>query len=127
LKLGCTKEKVRDIINLMTGTPRSPRSVSIIWHMLKFMEVNKEIPKEAVDDFLRVFVVLYLKSEDEVKRIFVQDIESVFHMIKRQETKLFVEREFKYYIFFYEIMQFRHCLSQEKGEGESPCAFMQSV
>ena len=39
----------------------------------------------------------------------------MFHILKQNETKIFVDRVFKYKILFYGISQFKHCLRKAEG------------
>lgn len=56
-----------------------------------------------MDDILRLFVVLYLKSNTALKIALMEDLESIFIFIKEAETKLFVDGKFKFKIFFNSI------------------------
>ena len=67
--------------------------------------------------------MLFLKSEEAVKVTVLQDLDAVFMMIKQAETKIFVDRSFKYKIFFQGISQYKHCMarmeaSKVPGEAE---------
>lgn len=61
------------------------------------------IGKDLMDDILRLFVVLYLKSNTAVKITIMEDLDNIFLLIKGAETKLFVDGAFKYKIFFHAI------------------------
>lgn len=56
-----------------------------------------------LDDLLQLFVVLFLKSEESVKVTVLFDLDNIFKIIKEAETKIFVDRTFKYNILFYGI------------------------
>jgi hypothetical protein len=97
-----SKSVVNDLINIQTGSSKNARSVQPIWFFLRYMAMEI-IDKNLMDDILRLFVVLYLKSSTAVKLTLTKDLEDIFALIKREETKLFVDGAFKYSIFFYGI------------------------
>ena len=84
---------------------------------------GKKLDKELLDDLLELFVVLFLKSDEAVKVTLLVDIQNVFLILKQNETRIFVDRLFKYRILFYGISQFKHCLKQAeagKKDGSMP-------
>lgn len=62
-----------------------------------------------MDDFIDLFVMLYLKGTDVLKKALLADLETTFFLIKDKETSIFVDRKFSYKIFFFNLNQFRHC------------------
>ena len=82
-----------------------------------------------MDDLLELFVVLFLKSDEAVKVTLLVDIQNVFHILKQNETRIFVDRLFKYKILFYGISQFKHCLRKAEagkrdGSVQQTCAIL---
>lgn len=59
------------------------------------------IDSNAMESILELFVVMYLKSSDAVKIILFEDLLTVFDFIRQAETRIFVDREFKYKIWFH--------------------------
>ena len=112
----------------MTGSIQK-HSAKLFRFFLKYLE-DEEINGNLLDDLLQLFVVLFLKSEEAVKVTVLQDLDAVFMMIKQAETKIFVDRSFKYKIFFQGISQYKHCMakmeaSKVPGERESQkCAIL---
>lgn len=67
------------------------------------------IDKSFLDDLLKLFVVLYLKSSIAVKLAFADDLENIFMLIEKSKMVVLFEQNFKFHIFFYRICQFMHC------------------
>ena len=102
MKENLSKNLVNDLINMLTGSSKSQRGVNLIWYFLRYMALNN-IAKDLMDDILKLFVVLYLKSNNAVKLTIMEDLDNIFLLIKGAETKLFVDGAFKYKIFFHGI------------------------
>ena len=81
---------VRDLINLLKGSPKNRKIAKIIWWFLKYMELNVVSP-ELMDEVLKLFEVLYLKSDNAVKIALYEDLENVFLYIKEKEEKIIVD------------------------------------
>ena len=64
---------------------------------------GKKLDKELLDDLLELFVVLFLKSDEAVKVTLLVDIQNIFLILKQNETRIFVDKHFKYRILFYGI------------------------
>ena len=91
-------------------------------YFLRSME-GKKLDKDLLDDLLELFVVLFLKSDEAVKVTLLVDIQNVFQILKQNEARIFVDRNFKYKLLFYGISQFKHCLKQAeagKQDGSMP-------
>jgi hypothetical protein len=84
------------------GSAKSQNVGKWIYFFLQYME-EQPIEKDNIDGLLRLFIVLYLKSNDKVKQALVHDLESVFSLCKDNETKFFVEKRFEYKLMFYNI------------------------
>lgn len=110
---------VRDLINILMGSPKNIKIAKTIWWFLKYMELNV-ISKDLMDEVLKLFVVMYLKSASSIKVALQEDLENVFVYLKDKETKIIVDRVFKYQLMFPQISQFRHCLKFYEQEPEKP-------
>ena len=64
-------------------------------------------------------MVLFLKSEESVKVTVLQDLDSIFKLIKDAETKIFVDQTFRYNIIFYGISQHKLCSARVEQANES--------
>jgi len=84
------------------GSTKSQNFGKHIDYFIRYVD-DKKLSKTLLDDVLQLFVVLYLKSNDKVKQLLISDLESVFCLIKSQQTKFFIEKNFKYNIMFYNI------------------------
>lgn len=93
MRADVSKSLVNDSINIVTGSSKSNKIVNILWSFMKYLEVNP-IVKDLMDDFLRLFVVLYLKSSKAVQLTILEDLENSFLLIKEQETKIFIDKKF---------------------------------
>ena len=63
------------------GSAKNIKIVKIIWWLLKYMELSK-ISKGLMDELLKLFVVIYLKSGTAVKLALYEDLENVFCYVK---------------------------------------------
>lgn len=72
---------VKDLINIQMGSTKNIKIVKIIWWLLKYMELSK-ISKGLMDELLKLFVVIYLKSGPSVKLALYEDLENVFCYVK---------------------------------------------
>ena len=63
------------------GSTKNIKIVKTIWWLLKYMELNK-ISKGLMDELLKLFVVIYLKSGPSVKLALYEDLENVFFYVK---------------------------------------------
>lgn len=117
MKESLSKSLVNDLISMLTGNAKNQRSINLIWYFLQYMALNT-IAKNLMDDILRLFVVMYLKSSNAVKLTIIEDLDNIFLLIKGAETKLFVDGAFKYKIFFHGICQFKHCLKSYELAGK---------
>ena len=72
---------VKDLINILMGSTKNIKIVKTIWWLLKYMELNK-ISKGLMDELLKLFVVIYLKSGPSVKLALYEDLENVFFYVK---------------------------------------------
>ena len=86
---------------MITGC-KQKNSAKLFRYFLKFLE-DQKLNKDLLDDLLQLFVVLFLKSEESVKVIVLQDLDAIFKMMKHNQTKIFVDHSFKYKIFIYGI------------------------
>ena len=57
---------VRDLINILMGSPKNIKIAKTIWWFLKYMELNV-VSKDLMDEVLKLFVVIYLKSGNSIK------------------------------------------------------------
>lgn len=87
---------------MVMGSPKSIKIVNHIWHLLKNMEVMK-INEDMMDEVMRLFVVVYLKSENSIKFALMDDIDRAFKFIKDDEAKIIVDQVFKYQFIFAQI------------------------
>eukprot|EP00347_Sterkiella_histriomuscorum_P003504 403364047 len=108
MKTNFNKTVVSDLINILSGTQSTGKLVNIIIFLLKSLELHS-YSQDVMDNFIDLFVMLYLKSNQVLKRAIVSDLETCFFMIKDRETTLFVDKKFSYKIFFYNLNQFRFC------------------
>lgn len=53
---------------------------------------------------LNLFVMIYLKSSRPLQKAVVEDLETIFFLIKEQETALFIDKHFKFKIFFQQLI-----------------------
>ncbi len=88
---------------MLEGSPKNDKIVNILLKFLKYLSLNN-ISKELMDDMLNLFVMIYLKSTDPLKRAIINDLETIFFLIKEEETKLFIDQNFKYKIFFSQLL-----------------------
>lgn len=95
---------LREFIQIITGSMMK-KSATFFKYFFKFLE-EQDLNKELLDDLLQLFVVLFLKSEESVQVTVLEDLEKVFNLLKRNETKIFVDRNYKYKVFFFGISQF---------------------
>lgn len=72
---------VRDLINILMGSPKNIKIAKTIWWFLKYMELNV-VSKDLMDEVLKLFVVIYLKSGSSTKLSLSEDLENVFLYIK---------------------------------------------
>lgn len=107
LKTKISKTLFREFTQIITGSIQK-HSAKLFRYFLKFLE-DEELNKELLDELLQLFVVLFLQSEESVKVTVLQDLDSIFKMLKSNQTKIFVDRSFKYKIFFFGISQYQHC------------------
>lgn len=116
-----SRKFVLDLINIIAGSSsKSDKIINILIYFLKYLSLN-QIGKDSLDDMLNLFVMIYLKASRPLQRAVVEDLETIFFMIKDQETLLFIDQHFKFKIFFQQLMQFQYCmkLSQaQQGNGE---------
>lgn len=61
MKEDLSKNLVNDLINMLIGSAKNDKVVNIIMFLLKYISIHP-IEKELMDDMLKLFVVLYLKS-----------------------------------------------------------------
>lgn len=76
--------------------------------VLKSLSIHN-LSKDLMDDIINLFVMLYLKSNQTLKRALITDLENAFILVKDKETSIFVDKKFAYKIFFHNINQFKHC------------------
>jgi hypothetical protein len=76
---------------MLTGSSKSQKVINLIWSFLQYMSLNY-ISKPLMDELLKLFVVLYLKSSMAVKLTLMEDLDNIFILIKTAETKLFVDK-----------------------------------
>jgi hypothetical protein len=95
-----SRKFVIDLINIIAGSSsKSDKIINILIYFLKYLSLN-QIGKDSLDDMLNLFVMIYLKSSRPLQRAVVEDLETIFFLVKEQETLLFIDQHFKYKIFF---------------------------
>lgn len=72
------------------GSPKNIKIAKTIWWVLKYMELHV-ISKDLMDEVLKLFVVIYLKSGNAVKVALYEDLENVFTYVKEKEEEIIVE------------------------------------
>lgn len=86
-----SRKFVVDLINILAGSSsKSDKIINILIYFLKYLSLN-QIAKEILDDMLNLFVMIYLKASRALQRAVVEDIETIFYLVKEQETLIFVE------------------------------------
>ena len=80
---------LREFTQIITGSIQK-HSAKLFRYFIKFLE-DKDLNKELFDDMLQLFVVLFLKSEEAVKVIVLQDLDKVFNLLKSGDTRIFVD------------------------------------
>ena len=99
MKEGLSRSLVNDLINILAGSSKSDKIINILIYFLKYLSLNI-ISKELMDDMLNLFVMIFLKANSPLKKAMIGDLEMIFFMIKENETQLFIDKTFKYKIFF---------------------------
>lgn len=100
---------------IITGT-KQKQSAKLFKFFFKFLD-QQDLNRDLLDDLLQLFVVLFLKSEESVRVTVLEDLDKVFNLLKRNETKIFVDGNYKYKVFFFGISQFQLCnASMEEGK-----------
>ncbi len=122
IKNELSKQVINDLINIIGGTSKSGKLVNIMTFLFKGISIN-QIKPDLLDSLVNLFVMLYLKSNQTLKTALLDDLENVFLLIKQSETKIFIDKTFKYTILLYCINQFKHCQkeheSREKEQNQS--------
>jgi hypothetical protein len=72
------------------GSSKSIKIIRSIWTILKYMELNV-IGKDLMDELLKLFVVIYLKSGLAIKVTLYEDLENAFMLIKEKEDQVIVD------------------------------------
>ena len=86
-----SRKFVLDLINIIAGSSsKSDKIINILIYFLKYLSLN-QIGKDSLDDMLNLFVMIYLKASRPLQRAVVEDLETIFFMIKDQETLLFID------------------------------------
>lgn len=88
-------------------------------YILKYLSIH-EINKGLQDDMLNLFVIIFLKGSLCLQRAVIGDLETIFMLIKEQETSIFVDRKFKYKILFSQLLQLQHCLKESSKKDNPP-------
>ena len=100
---------------IITGVQQK-HSAKLFKYFFKFLD-QQDLNRDLLDDLLQLFVVLFLKSEESVRVTVLEDLDKVFNLLKRNETKIFVDSYYKYKVFFFGISQFQLCMaSMEEGK-----------
>lgn len=102
MKTDFTKQVVNDFINILAGTTNSPKLVNIVVYILKSLGLHN-YSQDLMDDFIDLFVMLYLKGTKILKKALLADLETTFFLIKDKETNIFVDKKFAYKIFFFNL------------------------
>jgi hypothetical protein len=85
-----SKSMVKDLTNILMGSSKSIKIIRSIWTILKYMELNV-IGKDLMDELLKLFVVIYLKSGLAIKVTLYEDLENAFMLIKEKEDQVIVD------------------------------------
>lgn len=93
---------IRDMMNIMMGSPHSEKQVNILIFILTKITVET-FPNDKMDEILNLFVVVYLKCSREVQLTFVDDIDKLMQFVKEGQEKIFVQKEFTFNAMFYSI------------------------
>jgi hypothetical protein len=86
-----SRKFVLDLINIIAGSSsKSDKIINILIYFLKYLSLNT-IGKDVQDDMLNLFVMIYLKASRPLQRAVIDDLETIFFLIKEQETALFID------------------------------------
>jgi hypothetical protein len=80
-----SRSLVNDLINILAGSTKSDKIINILFYFLKYLSLNT-ISKELMDEMLNLFVMIYLKSNRPLQKAIIGDIETIFVLVKEQET-----------------------------------------
>lgn len=102
MKTDFKKQVVDDLINILAGSATSGKLVNIVVSLLRSLQFHN-YDKELMDDFIDLFVMLYLKGNSILKKNLIADLETTFFFLKDKETTIFVDKKFSFKIFFYNL------------------------
>lgn len=88
---------------MIKGSQKSVNFSKTFCFLLNYIEQCEDFTKELFEAHLELFTVLFIKSEDIVRDIFMADLEDIIYSIESDIENLFINKKFGMEIIFFRI------------------------